>query len=112
VSSNRPAARALFTNERVSKRLLGTCEEQERGGGELSQPGKAFVAHEILLRGLRDDIEIKLQTMDLCRGCERGLGRPGIDLDAVRGVCEAVRDLARAAPPPRGRPATEHRSGL
>lgn len=45
--------------------------------------------------GLRADIEIKLQTMDLCPACERQLAARRIDLDAVRGVCESVRVLAR-----------------
>jgi len=44
--------------------------------------------------GLRAEIEIKRQTMDLCPSCERELGLLGIDLDAVRGRCEAVCGLA------------------
>lgn len=61
--------------------------------------------------GLRSDIEIKLQTMDLCPSCERGLGGFRIDLDAVKGLCEAVRELARPAPP-QARTGAEQRPGL
>lgn len=60
--------------------------------------------------GLRADIEIKLQTMDLCPSCEHRLNNLGIDLTAVKDVCEAVRELAR--PRPRPRPHSEQRPDL
>lgn len=61
--------------------------------------------------GLRADIEIKLQTMDLCHSCEHTLGSLGIGIAAVKDVCEAVRELARPSVR-RARPPSEQRPGL
>jgi hypothetical protein len=170
--------RGLFTNVRVSSRLLGICEERERAGGELSPAqehdlvraaaqttrgpqvrivitcrrlednwfshwhapqrtavsslfawdqtaaiaAEAFVAYEILLHGLhalsprydmhamvhqetrgclfdfcglRADIEIKLQTMDVCGECGTRLEQLGIRPRVISELCEVVRELAR-----------------
>jgi len=45
--------------------------------------------------GLRPDIEIVLQTMDLCPTCEGRLRQLRVDVPAVREICDAVRELAR-----------------
>jgi hypothetical protein len=84
-------------------------------------PMEAFVAYEVLLNGLpalsahysplalsheetrgclwdfcwdKREIEIKLQTMDLCSECRTRLATLGIDAGGVSAVCDTVREMA------------------
>jgi hypothetical protein len=43
----------------------------------------------------RRDVEIKLQTADICPACTARLEQMGVDVEAVRRVAEVVRSLAR-----------------
>ena len=42
----------------------------------------------------KSDIEIKLQTMDICEDCRSGLAERGVDVRAVSHLCDVVRTLA------------------
>jgi hypothetical protein len=84
-------------------------------------PAEAFVAYEILLYapyaitqrydalsmahqvtrgclydfcGERGDVEIKLQTMDVCPDCEKRLDDLGVNVQGLRVLCEVVRGMA------------------
>lgn len=43
---------------------------------------------------MRTDIEIKLQTGELCTPCQRALEAAGLPLDRLKRIAEAIRDLA------------------
>ena len=124
--------RLLFVDARLHDHWFSHWHEDERTAviSTADLPPAlvpAFVAHEVLLHGLRllspaydstklmhpevrgcvfdfcavrADLEIKLNTADLCPSCSAALERWGLDVARIRRACEVIREASAQAAPP------------